>query len=379
MSAPLRVLCVTPSGVAGRGGIDRLYYYLRSASVPMPGIDLRYEAARGEAGRSWPLALPGRLLAIGRTMRRFRPHLVHVNFAMRGSAVRKLAVVWLARALGARVVVHLHDSLPLASLERGGIQGSLFLAICRRAEIVIALGQAAAAQMRACGIDPARVRVVLNGIPDFAAGRPLPKPAGATVAILLAGRIGPHKGADILLDALARLKARGVEGWHCTLAGDGPTDAYAARAASLGLADRVRFTGWIEAETVHDLMRAADIVVLPSLAEAMPLSLAEGACAGAALVASPVGNVEEIVRDRENGRLVARDPEALARCLADLIADREALGRMQGAARRRYEAALTIETFADTLRGIYAEAVPQGAALHPPKGPPFGIPDRATD
>ena len=111
----------------------------------------------------------------------------------------------------------------------------------------------------------------------------------------------------------------------------------------------------------------------------LPLSLAEGACAGAALVASPVGNVSEIVRDGENGRLVARDPAALADCLAGLIADRGALGRMQVAARRHYEAALTIEAFAAHLGGVYAEAMPQGAALHPPKGTPFGIPDRPAE
>lgn len=288
-------------------------------------------------------------------MARFRPHVVHINFAMRGSAVRKLAVAVLARAFGARVAVHLHDSLPIASLARRGLQGRLFLAICRRAEAVIALGGPAAAQMRAAGVDPAKVRVVLNGIPDFAAGLPLPKPSRPVVRILLAGRVGEHKGAGILLDALAILTRRSIGGWHCTMAGDGAVAEYEARAARLGLEGAVSFTGWVEAQTVHDLMREADIVVLPSIAEALPLSLAEGACAGAALVATRVGNIEEIVRDGENGRLVPREPAALAEALAALLADRETLGRMQQAARRRYEAALTIEAFAAGLGAIYGE------------------------
>lgn len=367
--AQLRVLCVTPSGLAGRGGIDRLYYYLRSAGVAVPGVDLRFAATRGE-GAAWPLAFPGRLASLWRTMRDFRPHVVHVNFAMRGSVLRKLVVVQLVRAFGTRVVVHLHDSPPTASLARGGVQGRLFLAICRQADTVIALGCPAAAQMAACGLDPARVRVVLNGIPDFAADLPLPKPARTEAAILLAGRVGPHKGADILLDALAILRARGLGGWRCTMAGDGAVSAYAARAADRGLADAVRFTGWVDADAVHALMREADIVVLPSVAEALPMSLAEGACAGAALVATRVGNVEEIVREGENGRLVARDPGALADALAELLADRETLGRMQGAARRLYRARLTIEAFAAALGAVYAELAGAELAGEDPAGRP---------
>ncbi|GLS44525.1 glycosyltransferase family 4 protein [Methylobacterium brachythecii] len=353
--AQIRVLCVTPSGLGGRGGIDRLYYYLRNSSVAMPGIELRFGAARGEAGSTWPLAFPGRLAALWHMMRDFRPHVVHVNFAMRGSAVRKLAVVRLARAFDARVVVHLHDSLPIASLARGGVQGWLFLAICRSADAVLALGCPAAAQMAAAGVDPARIRVVVNGIPDFASDIVLPKPRRADVSILLAGRIGVHKGADILLDALALLRARGIGSWRCTMAGDGEVAAYTTRATELGLADAVHFTGWIDADEVHALMRESDIVVLPSIAEALPLSLAEGACAGAALVATRVGNVEEIVHDGENGRLVARDPGSLADALAGLLADRETLDRMQCAARRRYQDGLTIETFAAALGAIYAD------------------------
>jgi len=362
---PVRVLCVTPSGLAGRGGIDRLYYYLRRAGLAalLPGIDLRFVAARGGApGALWLLVFPLRLAAVALELLRVRPQVVHVNFAMRGSGLRKMAVLQLARASGAKTVVHLHDSLPIASLERGGVEGRLFRAICGRADCVIALGRPSAEAMARHGVSPDKIRVVLNGIPDFADGLSLPKPKRHVVTLLLAGRVGAHKGVGILLDALASLARRGIGGWRCVVAGDGEVEAYRARAAALGLADRVAFTGWLDADATHALMRDADIVVLPSRAEALPLSLAEGACAGAALVATPVGNVAEIVRESDNGRLVPRDPEAWSEALAKLLARRDELARMQLASRRHYREALTIERFAAQLGAIYAELAEEGCA-----------------
>lgn len=361
MSERIRVLCVTPSGLAGRGGIDRLYLYLRTAGTAdaLTGIDLRFGAARGAApGPLWPLAFPARLLALAAQMRAFRPDIVHINFANRGSAVRKLAVLHLAERFGARTIVHLHDSLPEGSLARRGRAGRLFLSICSRADRVVVLGRAAAEAVARHGVPTAKVRVLLNGIPDFAGDLTLPKPAREPVPLLLAGKVGDHKGVGVLIDALAILRDRGIHGWRCTIAGDGTIDVFRAKAEQAGLADRIHFTGWVGADAVHALMREAAIVVLPSRAEALPLSLAEGACAGAALVSTPVGNVAEIVRDGETGRLVEREPQALADALAALLTDRTGLGRMQVAARRRYREALTIDAFAAGLRALYAELTP---------------------
>ena len=361
MTNSVRVLCVTPSGLGGRGGIDRLYYYLRRFSEPesLAGFDLRYAAARGESA-VWPLVFPWRLVALARAIRAFRPQVVHINFANRSSAWRKYAVLQLARAMRIRVAVHLHDSLPLEALARGAIAGRLFLAICHSADIVIVLGEASAIALRSHGVPAAKVRVVLNGIPDFASAQVSAKPKAGTVSILLAGRVGEHKGVGILIDALGLLVRRGIGGWHCIVAGDGDVAAYSARADRLGLSDRLSFTGWLDADAVHGLMCDAGIVVLPSIAEALPLSLIEGACAGAALVATPVGNIAEVVRDGDNGRLVNRDPEALANALAALIDDREGLARMQAASRRRYTECFTLDTFAAGLTAVYTELAEAG-------------------
>jgi glycosyltransferase involved in cell wall biosynthesis len=354
----LRVLCVTPAGPEGQGGIDRLYRYLREAGrlTPAEGIDLRFVAGRGSgAGTAgWALGFPARAAGVAALAARWRPDVVHVNFATGGSLLRKWALARIARAFGARVVIHFHGQFPLADGTARDLQGRLFLALCRLASRVVALGPVSRERFAVrAGVAPERICVVPNGIPDFAPGATLPKPGGP-VRILLAGLVGEHKGVPVLIEALARLAQDPA--WTCTVAGNGEVERCAGLAAAAGLAGRIAFTGWIDPDAMHRLMREADLVVLPSLSENMPLSLIEGACAGAALVATDVGETRSILHDGVNGVLVRRDPEALAAAIGGLIADRARLGAMQVASRRIYEADLGLDAMADRLKAVYAAA-----------------------
>ena len=148
---------------------------------------------------------------------------------------------------------------------------------------------------------------------------------------------------------------RAAPPWRCVAAGNGEVARFAALAEQAGLADRVTFTGWLAADAMHDCMRRADIVVLPSRTEALPLSLIEGACAGAALVATDVGNVRDIVEDGVNGILVAREPDAIADALRGLLDDPARLRAMQAASRDIYRARFTLTAFADRLRAVYLQ------------------------
>ncbi|MEH3147861.1 MAG: glycosyltransferase family 4 protein [Methylobacterium frigidaeris] len=358
-SRPVRVLCVTPSGPEGQGGIDRLYRYLREAGrlSARDGVEIRFVAGRGPARGTagWMLGFPGRVLGFAALAARWRPEVVHVNFATGGSLVRKWVLARIARALGARVVIHFHGQFPLREGTAPDLSGRLFLALCRLASRVVALGPVSQARFASrAGVAPERICIVPNGIPDFAAGLPLPKPRGDEVRILLAGLVGDHKGVPVLIAALARLADD--PGWTCTVAGNGEVERCAGLAARAGLGGRVSFTGWINPERMHRLMREADLVVLPSLSENMPLSLIEGACAGAALVATDVGETRSILVHGVNGLLVRRDPAALAEAVGSLIADRDRLGAMQVASRRIYEAGLGLDVMAERLRAVYEAA-----------------------
>ncbi|WP_024921280.1 MULTISPECIES: glycosyltransferase family 4 protein [unclassified Afipia] len=353
----VRVLCVTPFGPSGKGGIDRLYHYFREfiAEQTEPGIDLRFAQSRGDArGILWIATFPLILAKIGFTLSSFRPHVVHINFATGGSLPRKYAILKLARAFGARTIVHFHGQFIEDQVAARTVPGRLFSAIANQADCVVALGKVHADAFERIGVQPQRIVIVPNGIPDFAADLPLPKQDTGSMEILFSGLLTENKGMHVLIPALARLRQT-TENWHCTVAGNGDVQHFVDMAHKAGLDQKMTFTGWIEASEMLDHMRNADVVVLPSRTEALPLSLIEGACAGAALVATDVGNVRDIVEDGVNGLLVAREPEPIASALLEIAANRSRLGEMQSASRQIYQRHFTLSAFAQRLRELYRQ------------------------
>lgn len=353
----VRVLCVTPFGPSGKGGIDRLYHYFRQFITDnnVSGIDLRFEQSRGDArGNRWIATFPLILAKIGFELSRFRPHVVHINFATGGSLPRKYAILRLAKAFGARTIVHFHGQFIEDQVTARTVPGRLFSAIANQADCVVALGKVHARAFERIGVERQRIAIVPNGIPDFAADLVLPKQDTGSLAILFSGLLTENKGMHVLIPALARLR-QATENWYCTVAGNGDVQHFVDMAREAGLDQKVTFTGWIEASEMLDHMRKADVVVLPSRTEALPLSLIEGACAGAALVATDVGNVRDIVNEGVNGLLVKREPEPIASALLEIATNRFRLGEMQSASRQIYQRHFTVSAFAERLRELYLQ------------------------
>ena len=372
MNGSVRVLCVTPCGLDGRGGIDRLYYYLRQlhdANAPA-GIELGYFAARGSApGALWTAVFPWRVVLFIARMAAFRPHIVHLNFSNGGSILRKYVLLRIAKLFGAETVMHFHGQFTAEDVAGWSPWIYLLFPLCRHASRIIVLGKFyRQAFVELIGVPADKLVIVPNGIPDFAEDIRLPKPAHAELKLVFLGEVGLRKGVDILLNALARLAQR-TEAWSCVVAGNGDVAHFQSLARALGLGDRVRFSNWVDADEVHQLARESDVVVLPSRAEALPLTLIEGACAGAVLVATSVGEISEIVETGVNGILIDADPDALATALERLISQRDSVARMQVAAREIYRKRFRIQTFAAALRALYldvgnARAVDRSRLLH---------------
>jgi glycosyltransferase involved in cell wall biosynthesis len=141
-------------------------------------------------------------------------------------------------------------------------------------------------------------------------------------------------------------------------AGTGDVAGFRERAAQAGLSGAVEFTGWVGRDTILPLYRQADIVVLPSRNEVLPVCLLEGACAGAALVATPVGSVPDGLQDGKNGLTVKPDdPEDLARALAQLIGDAAQREAFRTASRAVYLARFRLETMIEALGAVYQKAL----------------------
>ncbi len=149
-----------------------------------------------------------------------------------------------------------------------------------------------------------------------------------------------YKGPHLLIDAVARCRARGLD-VELTLVGDGAHGAsLIARAAAHGLADHVRFVGQVPAgAAVRTHLDRADLFVLPSLSEGLPRALIEAMARGVPGLGTRVGGIPELLPPE---RLVPRgDVAALADAIARLCSpatDLAALGRQDRDVARRYRA-----------------------------------------
>ncbi|MCX5685058.1 MAG: glycosyltransferase family 4 protein [Planctomycetota bacterium] len=149
------------------------------------------------------------------------------------------------------------------------------------------------------------------------------------VVFLMPARMTAEKGHDVLLRALARPELQGAP-LLCYLAGDGALSGpYQALASQLGVADKVVFGGF--RRDLPALYKAADVFLLCSKAESLPLSIREGMVASLPILSTNVGGISEAVEDGSSGLLLpSGDPAALARAMVKLASDaslRAAMGR----------------------------------------------------
>ncbi len=241
--------------------------------------------------------------------------------------------VWgafLGRSLGVPVVIaHEHTWSFEGQLPRRLVDRHL---VARFSDAVIAVSDADRERMVAkVKMPPEKVVVVPNGI-SFHSGdgdairQELQIGPDAPVLVQTAG-LRPQKAVEVMLRAMAILLTTHPDA-RLLVAGGGDQSALRATATELGLGEGVCFLG--ARGDVPDILAAADVGVLSSDFEGMPLAVLEYMAAGLPVVATEVGGVPEIVRSGETGLLVApRDPVALAAGLRRLLDDR-ALARAMG-------------------------------------------------
>ncbi len=202
-----------------------------------------------------------------------------------------------------------------------------------------------------CGVDPT----------EFDPGPVVPEAAAADAAgrlnVLCVGRLVPFKGQGILLEAVAALRARGIEA-TVTLVGEGPARApLEASATRLGLGDAARFAGAVGQDEIRDLYRAADAFCLPSFAEGIPVVLMEAMALRVPVVTTRVMGIGELVEDEVSGLLVAPGrADAVTAALTRLAADPALRARLGAAGRARVEAEFDVRESGRRLRTVFEMA-----------------------
>jgi D-inositol-3-phosphate glycosyltransferase len=236
-------------------------------------------------------------------------------------------------------------------------------------DVILANCTAEAAQLqRLYGAQPDRIEIVPPGV-IHAFFSPGPR-QGARAALarldlgdgpmaLFVGRIQPLKGLDVAVRTLGALEdpraVLVVVGGASGRDGQRELERIDKLAASLGVADRIRYTDPQPHHLLSTYYRAADVVLVPSRSESFGLVALEAAACGTPVVAAAVGGLRTLVEHGRTGFLVeGRDPEAFA-AYTEQILDNPALGRELAATASSRARNFTWSTAAARLRRIYAD------------------------
>jgi glycosyltransferase involved in cell wall biosynthesis len=194
---------------------------------------------------------------------------------------------------------------------------------------------------------------------------------GTGVRMIFVGRIIRAKGIEVLLETMERLRTDHPE-LSLTIVGDGPDRERMEKVvADRGLGQAVQFTGSQSQDEVARNLTAADIFVLPSFAEGVPVVLMEAMGAELPVIATYVGGMTELVDDEVNGLLVRPfDTEQLTDAVRRLVEDPELRQRLGRAGRRtvlehftsEVEAARLGSLFRRSARGLASTARPEPTA-----------------
>jgi glycosyltransferase involved in cell wall biosynthesis len=220
---------------------------------------------------------------------------------------------------------------------------------------LIAVSEAQRETYLRIGVHPGRMTTVANGIrargpgPGRRAARDALGLGPDQPVVMTVGRLNVMKGHVHLLDAVPGLLRRFPD-LAVVVAGQGHLhDTLQAQAEALGVGGAVHLLG--QRSDARALLDAADVFVLPSRHEGMPLALLEAMDVGLPVVATRVIGSAEVVVEGETGLLVRpRDPAALERALAQLLADPALRQRFGRTGQQRFAACFTADRMArDTL------------------------------
>ena len=229
-------------------------------------------------------------------------------------------------------------ALPLSIKARGadiqlwghkGFARRKMLAAAGRAAGLLAVSEALADDMAALGMERGNIAIHYTGL-DHALFRPLDHAASRAALAELLGRslpegapllatVGaliPRKGQMVVLRALAQLPDA-----NAVLVGEGLDRAeLEAFARGAGLSGRVHFAGSLDHRQLPLVLSAADAMVLPSASEGLANAWVEALACGCPLVITEAGGARELVTSPAAGRIVAREPEAIAHGVRELLA-----------------------------------------------------------
>lgn len=229
------------------------------------------------------------------------------------------------------------------------------------ADAVVCISQFARSQLMriSAPADWRKFQVCRLGVDPSQFMRSTGSDANAPVNLLCVGRLTPAKCQVLLVHACARLRDAGVT-FTLTLVGDGPDRSRVeAAVAEHGLHNQIQLTGALTQEGVRQAFARADIFVLPSLAEGIPVVLMEAMCSFVPCVSTPVNGIPELIEDDRTGLLATPgDLDSLVAQLQRLCNSPEDRARLAQAAtvkvRQHFDLACNVRQLSQIFCGFPA-------------------------
>jgi glycosyltransferase involved in cell wall biosynthesis len=299
------------------------------------------------------LSFPAFMLAFKRAIRdsvkQARPDLIHAHWWMPGG--------WLSSRMGAPYLVTCHGS-DVRLLEKWSAFRHLAGPVFARAGAITTVSHFLAADLRHL-MERDLPHLVVAPMPvdseHFARGRAVSK--AAPPRILYAGNLLPSKGVDILIEAYALLRSRGVA-CGLRILGEGPDrrtlEEQAARSA--GSAE-IEFSDFVPQDQMPVEYGQSSVTVLPTRgdAEGLGLTLVEALMAGSAVVGTRAGGIPEVIQDGETGLLAGESAGELAVQLERMITDRSLRDRLISTGQARVEARFSTRTATEHFLRLYRD------------------------
>jgi glycosyltransferase involved in cell wall biosynthesis len=282
---------------------------------------------------------------------------LHIHMADRGSVLRKALFVYLGMIIKRPVIIHMHAAT-FAEFYAGLTPAfqSCVKHVLRQADRFIVLGQAHRLYFTdTIKLDANRVVIAHNAVPaPSALSPPIP---GQLCHLLFVGTLIERKGLKDLLQALAQPSVRALP-WYLRIVGEGDQRRWVSLVEAHGLCGRVDFVGWVSSDGVHQLLEKSDVLVLPSLNEALPMIILEAMAHARPVIATPVGSVCDAVEDEVTGLLVPpSSPDALAQALKRIIVDHDLRLELGATARRVIDERFTISRLNSQLEELFGQVL----------------------
>lgn len=339
-----------------RGALAALWFWLKQSPsdlIRMVGRSLNL----GKSGNPlYGLAYAAEAALVARWMHQLQVRCLHVHFGNAGATVGVL-VKQLNRC-HLSYTIHGPD-------EFDDVHGQHLALKMQEADRVICISQFAKGQLmrishpddwhklQVCrlGVDPSQFTF---------SERPMDKP---TPELLCVGRLSSAKAQTILVQACAQLRDRGVA-FHLTMVGQGPDRPRVEQAIrDHHLGEHIHLTGALNQEAVRAQFAKADIFVLASLAEGIPVVLMEAMSSGVPCVSTPVNGIPELIQHERTGLLATPgDVDSLAEQLARLIAEPALRRQLARAALLKVQADFDLPRNVQQLSSIFSTFHPDRTA-----------------